>query len=104
MRDQEKYFLDWQDRIQDRSRFYWLGRSIIMWIGGFLAFIIIDYLSVGLSFDNWITAFIVAGLVGLFNTLFWPVLARILLPFMVFTVGIGALLLNGFFIWLAGDL
>lgn len=103
MRDQEKYFLDWQDRIQDRSRFYWLGRSIIMWIGGFLAFIIIDYLSVGLSFDNWITAFIVAGLVGLFNTLFWPVLARILLPFMVFTVGIGALLLNGFFIWLAGD-
>ncbi|WP_337971893.1 phage holin family protein [Methanobacterium petrolearium] len=71
---------------------------------GFLAFIIIDHLSVGLSFDDWSTAFIVAGLVGLFNVLFWPMLARVLLPFMVFTVGIGALLLNGFFIWLAGGL
>ena len=31
----------------------------------------------------------------------WPLLSRILLPFMVFTVGIGALLINGILIWLA---
>jgi putative membrane protein len=100
----EKYLLDWPDIIKDRSRFYWLGRSLVMWIGGFLGFVIIDHLSMGLSFDDWRTAFIAAGLVGLFNALFWPVLARVLLPFMVFTVGIGALLLNGFFIWLASDI
>jgi uncharacterized membrane protein YvlD (DUF360 family) len=103
MEDMEKYVLDWQAHVKDRSRFYWLGRTLVMWIGGFLGFIIIDYLSVGLHFDNFYTAFFAAGLVGLLNALFWPFLARILLPFMVFTVGIGALLLNGFLIWVASD-
>ncbi|MBM4240313.1 MAG: phage holin family protein [Euryarchaeota archaeon] len=91
------------DQIYHRSRFYWLGRSLIMWIGGFLGFMIIDYFSVGLKFDSWFTAFIAAGIVGILNALFWPILSRIFLPFMVFTVGVGALLLNGFFIWLASN-
>ncbi len=103
MHDGEKYTWDWFDEIQDRSRFYWLGRSLVMWIGGFLGFMIIDHLSVGLYFDDWFTAFIAAGIVGLFNAVFWPLLSRFLLPFMVFTVGIGALLLNGFLIWLASN-
>ena len=25
-----KYVLDWQDNVQDRSRFYWLGRILVM--------------------------------------------------------------------------
>jgi len=100
----EKQSLDWYNQIQDHSRFYWLGRTLVMWFGGFLGFMIIDSLSVGLRFDNWYTAFIAAGVVGILNALFWPVLTRILLPFMVFTVGIGALLLNSFLLWLASDL
>jgi len=103
MDDGEKFSLEWYDHLQDHSRFYWLGRTLVMWIGGFLGFLIIDYLSVGLRFDNWYTAFIAAGVVGILNAVFWPVLARILLPFMVFTVGIGALLLNGFLLWLASE-
>ncbi|MCC7551842.1 MAG: phage holin family protein, partial [Methanobacterium sp.] len=103
MDDGEKFSLEWYDQIQDHSRFYWLGRTLVMWIGGFLGFLIIDYLAVGLQFDNWYTAFIAAGVVGILNAVFWPILARILLPFMVFTVGIGALLLNGFLIWLASE-
>jgi uncharacterized membrane protein YvlD (DUF360 family) len=75
-----------------------------MWFGGFLGFIIIDHLALGLYFDDWVTAFLAAGLVGILNAIFWPILARILLPFMVFTVGIGALLLNALLIWVASDL
>lgn len=86
------------------SSFYWVGRTITIWIGGFLGFIIIDALSLGLKFDNWQTALLAAGTVGLLNALFWPILSRILLPFMVFTVGIGALLLNAFLLWVAGDI
>lgn len=104
MEDKEKKSLEWYDRIQDHSRFYWLGRTLVMWLGGFLGFMLIDYLSLGLHFDDWFTAFIAAGVVGILNALFWPLLARILLPFMVFTVGIGALLLNAFLIWLASEL
>lgn len=104
MGDGEKHSLDWHSQIQGHSRFYWLGRTLVMWLGGFLGFVIIDYLSVGLHFDDWYTAFIAAGVVGILNAMFWPVLTRILLPFMVFTVGIGALLLNAFLLWLASDL
>ncbi|MEN6329697.1 MAG: phage holin family protein [Methanobacteriaceae archaeon] len=84
-------------------RFYWIGRTLTIWIGGFLGFIIIDALSMGLKFDNWQTALMAAGAVGLLNALFWPILSRILLPFMVFTVGIGALLLNALLLWIAGN-
>jgi len=86
------------------SRFYWIGRTITIWIGGFLGFIIIDALSIGLKFDTWQTAFLAAGVVGLLNALFWPLLSRILLPFMVFTIGFGALLLNALLLWVAGDI
>jgi uncharacterized membrane protein YvlD (DUF360 family) len=85
-------------------RFYWVGRTITIWIGGFLGFIIIDAFSLGLKFDNWQTALMAAGVVGLLNAYFWPILSRILLPFMVFTVGFGALLLNALLLWVAGDM
>ena len=100
----EKQSSEWYNKVQDHSRFYWLGRTLVMWFGGFLGFIIIDHLALGLYFDDWVTAFLAAGLVGILNAIFWPILARILLPFMVFTVGIGALLLNALLIWVASDL
>ncbi|MGI6465600.1 MAG: phage holin family protein [Methanobacterium sp.] len=100
----EKQLSEWYNQVQSHSRFYWLGRTLVMWFGGFLGFVIIDYLSVGLYFDDFFTAFLAAGIVGLLNAIFWPILSRILLPFMVFTVGVGALLLNAFLIWLASEL
>jgi len=87
--------------IYHKSRFYWLWRTIILWIGASLGFLIIANISVGLTINEWETAFIAAAVVGILNALLWPLLSRILLPFMVFTVGIGALLINGILIWLA---
>ena len=49
------------------------------------------------------TAFVVVALLGILNALFWPLLSRIFLPFMVFTVGVGSLLLNGFLIWIISN-
>ena len=92
----EKY-----NKIYRKSRFYWLWRTIVLWIGSSLGFLLIADISVGLTIDSWETAFIAAGVVGILNTILWPLLSRILLPFMVFTVGIGALLINGVLIWLA---
>jgi len=79
----EKQLSEWYNQVQSHSRFYWLGRTLVMWFGGFLGFVIIDYLSVGLYFDDFFTAFLAAGIVGLLNAIFWPILSRILLPFMV---------------------
>jgi uncharacterized membrane protein YvlD (DUF360 family) len=72
-------------------------------LGGVLGFMLIDYLDVGLKVNSWETAFVVVALLGILNALFWPLLSRIFLPFMVFTVGLGSLLLNGFLIWIISN-
>ncbi|MGO9386959.1 MAG: phage holin family protein [Methanobacterium sp.] len=86
-----------------RSWFFWIERTVILWLGGVLGFMLIDYLSVGLTVNSWDTAFVVVALLGILNALFWPLLSRIFLPFMVFTVGVGSLLLNGFLIWIISN-
>lgn len=91
------------DELYYKSRFYWVWRTFILWIGTSFGFLFIAYMSVGLSLNSWETAFIAAALVGILNTFLWPVLSRILLPFMVLTVGIGSLLVNGALIWLATE-
>ncbi len=91
------------DELYYKSRFYWVWRTFILWIGAALGFLFIAYISVGLSVDSWETAFVAAAVVGILNTLLWPVLSRILLPFMVLTVGVGSLLVNGALIWLASE-
>ncbi len=95
--------MDKYDKLYHKSRFYWFWRTIVLWIGSSLGFLLIADISVGLTIDTWETAFVAAAVVGILNALLWPLLSRILLPFMVFTVGIGALLINGALIWLASN-
>lgn len=92
-----------EKRSAKRSLVFWIGRTLILWIGGVLGFMLISYLSVGLQVTSWETAFIAVAGIGILNALFWPLLSRIFLPFMVFTVGIGSLLLNGLLIWLISN-
>ena len=44
-----------------------------------------------------------AALIGVLNSLVWPVLARFALPITVLTLGLGALLLNGLLVTIAID-
>jgi uncharacterized membrane protein YvlD (DUF360 family) len=53
--------------------------------------------------DGAATALGAAALIGLANSLIWPVLARFALPVTVLTLGLGALLLNGLLVTLAID-
>lgn len=91
------------DELYYKSRFYWVWRTFILWIGTAFGFLSIAYFSVGLTLNSWEAAFVAAAIVGIFNAIFWPILSRILLPFMVLTVGVGSLLVNGGLIWLATE-
>lgn len=91
------------DNKYHKSGLYWLWRTIILWIGSSLGFLLIADLSVGLTINTWTTAFIAAAVVGILNAILWPLLSRIFLPFMVLTVGIGSLLINGILIWVASE-
>ncbi len=75
-------------------------RTIGIWIAEVIGLIIIADMSVGLTINSVETAIIVVGILGVINALFWPIFSRIFLPFLVYTVGIGSLLINGFLIWL----
>jgi uncharacterized membrane protein YvlD (DUF360 family) len=54
----------------------------------------------GVSLAGWGAAIVAAAVLGLLNALIWPALIRFALPITAWTVGLGALVLNGVFVWL----
>ena len=54
--------------------------------------------------DNLGAAAITVLVIALFNALLWPILSYLVVPFAVFTLGLVALLLNGFMVWLAAQI
>ena len=57
----------------------------------------------GFVLDGAGAALSAAALIGILNSLVWPVLARFALPLTVLTLGLGALLLNGLLVTIAID-
>lgn len=72
-----------------------LKRSLIVFIGNVLGIYLISFLGLGVTvnqFDNIIFLVIVISFI---NSLLWPILTRIAMPFLVLTFGFGTLILNG---------
>jgi len=59
------------------------------------------FLLKGVTIDSFGTAIWAVAIIGLLNALLWPLLSFVLVPFAVLTLGIGALLLNGLFVFIA---
>ncbi len=78
--------------------FLWIGRTLVLWISEVIGLMVMTWLLPGLSINSWETAFIVVTLIGILNAIFWPILSYYTLPFLVFTFGVGSLLLNGLII------
>lgn len=76
-----------------------LFRTGTVWIGEILVLYLLANFSIGLSIDNLATATLVIIILEIINSIFWPVIARLFLPFLVYTIGIGSLLLNAGIIW-----
>jgi len=81
----------------------WLVRTSVMLVIGILGFALAVWLIPGASVGGLGsgTALVFVLVVGLLNALLWPILARFTLPFLVFTFGLGSLLLNALILWLA---
>src|SRR5260370_25766662 len=58
----------------------------------------------GVHGNGWRAAIVGAAAIGLLNALVWPLFVRIALPITVLTLGFGALLCNGVFIYLGSQL
>lgn len=70
-------------------------RSLIVFIGNVFGIYLISYFGLGVSvsyFDDIIFFVLFTSIV---NAILWPILTRILMPFLVLTFGLGTLVLNG---------
>jgi len=76
---------------------------LIVWAGEAFGLILLVNFIPELSVNSFETALAAVVVFGLLNAIFWPISSRLTFPFLVYTVGIGALLLNGLVIWLTSQ-
>ena len=79
------------------------GRLLVVWAINTGALMLLAWVLPGFSIENWAGGLALAALLGLLNALVWPLVVRIALPLAVITLGLGVLVLNGVFVWLASD-
>ena len=77
-----------------------IGRSIVVLIGEIIGFLLIAHANVGLVVTSWETAVVAVIALAIINALIWPLLTRLFLPFLVYTIGIGTLIMDGLLIYL----
>ena len=81
-----------------------LKRSIIVFIGNVLGIYLISFLGLGVQISYFDDIFFFVIFIRIINALLWPILTRILMPFLVLTFGVGTLILNGFLLVFFGPL
>lgn len=77
-----------------------IARSLVIFLGEILGFMLIANLNVGLTVSSWEVGIITVLILAILNTVLWPFLTRVFMPFLVCTFGIGALILNGAVIYI----
>lgn len=75
---------------------------LIRWVINALALILISKVIKGIEVDTILAAFVAAAVLGVFNAVLRPVLILLTLPITLLTLGLFALLINGFMLYIAG--
>ena len=70
-----------------------LKRSLIVFIGNVLAIYAICILGLGITIEYYDDVLLFVIFLSIINSIFWPILTRILMPFLVLTFGIGSLIM-----------
>ena len=81
-----------------------LKRSLIIFIGNVLGIYLVSYFGLGVSVDYFDDIILFVIFISIINAVLWPLLTRILMPFLVLTFGVGTLILNGLILEIFGPL
>jgi uncharacterized membrane protein YvlD (DUF360 family) len=81
-----------------------IARTAILWIVQAAALLLLAAILPGFEIDSFGKALATAAVLGLLNAILWPVLMRLALPAVAWTLGVAALVLNGVMLWLAGEI
>lgn len=76
---------------------------LLRWLINALVLLAMPYILRWVYVDNFWTALIVALVLGLLNTFIRPILLLLTLPITLLTLGLFALVINGFTFWLAAQ-
>ena len=79
-------------------------RILVLWAIQALGLIIMAFLMDSVQVESVRAAILAAAVIGILNAFLWPILSYILLPFAVVTLGLVALLMNAFLVYLASIL
>jgi putative membrane protein len=78
-------------------------RLLLTWIINALALLALPYVFKSINVDSFLTALVVAVVLGLVNTLIRPVLILLTLPATILTLGLFIFVINGLLFWAAGS-
>ena len=70
-------------------------RSLIIFIGNVIGIYLISFFELGVTVQAFDDIILFVLFMSIINALLWPILTRLLMPFLVLTFGIGTLILNG---------
>ena len=85
---------DYEPEIEKISYRKGITRTIVLLIGNFIGLVALVPLNIGISMDNLFTGAIVIISLSLINSLLWPIVSRVLMPFLLVTLGVGSFILN----------
>ncbi len=77
------------------------SRLLVMWIVNALGLWAGAAIVPGVDLASFGAALLAAAVLGVLNASIWPALIRFALPITAWTLGLGAVVLNGLFVWLA---
>ncbi len=78
-------------------------RLVVTWIINAIALIALPYVFTSITIDSFVTALVVALVLGLINTLIRPVLVLLTLPVTILTLGLFIFVINGLLFWAVGS-
>ena len=81
----------------------WLGRTLLIWLIELMTVIVVAAALGGVQLAGLWPAVQFTAFVGILNALLWPLLARLTLPFLVFSFGFFTFILNGLIFWIGGQ-
>jgi putative membrane protein len=78
-------------------------RLLLTWLINALALLAIKYILPSITVDSFVTALIVALVLGLINTLIRPIFVILTLPVTILTLGLFIFVINGLLFWAVGS-
>ena len=78
-------------------------RLVLTWLINAIALIALPYVFSSIKVDSFVTALVVALVLGLINTLIRPVLVLLTLPVTILTLGLFIFVINGLLFWAVGS-